>query len=694
MKSYRSWGYVLILTWLAFSLLPEAGRYWGGMFQEASAPRFRMQQDEAATVSPVLSVYDHGYWGYRCLASPWTVCYGGSQTLVDAALLKVLPRTWVEYGVLEGPPGITWPWLFRYPHVGNVLLWIRVVYAFAILGLFWSLSRSLRFDERGLLLLAIGSSFVFLQSWKGIKNDFPGGFWAVLYFLSYLQCLKSRSSRWLVASVGIGAFSIGVRPATLLAVFVGTAILIGQAWMTRVSIRRFLLVVLKACFAGVFTYLLTNPSFWVSGGELKWLQPIFQVAGRRPSVDQFLRELPIVMASLSPLLISIGFCCRNNERLRRWVLTSLPILAIAAPLLKSSFNNFYYYLPVLLLSWVSFLHFSRESMSSLPYRRILLVLASVISGAQWHFIFNPISAFQSWQQLTPVTTLNTITGVDRATEFVGGDGADLWIDVSLRAPISRQTKDRFKLHYFDSLSESPSLVLPRLGPKASILVSCWKKHLSEDGFLESAPALEWAQWLDDTQCPHRTPLDLQNVRPFFYARQVYNFALVSGERLRVIPDQHHLLRTSQINPRFLLGAIEGAEHWDGPYYFDRNFMLSGELRFDKKVSAITLNVGSSCRHAGGTLELKMNDGHRLPSVSIGLETLNLLVEKYRWIRWLPASLQEWMSHYINRPFPLSPIRISSEVSAGKPILIAISATLPANESCAITLGPVEIRFSD
>lgn len=671
-------------------------------------------QDEAASVPPALEAYDKGYLGVKCGVSRNLLCYGTTQTYLDALLLKLSPRDWLTENKNAEMPGRVWHWVTPYPNAAWLLRASRVSYSFFVLialgfaafyffrkakpqtHLFWPLAFSLT-----LIGVTIHDSS-FVVAMGSIKNDFPAALGLFLF-----QCVviywqnKTPSDRVKLAPC-IAMFALMVallKLSNLPIVFGELFILLGMEFFTReISPRALLGALLKSSLAVLIAYLLMHPATFISSEEAKWIALVRgNFSGYHISAESwgketalFLSKLPIAIAAV----IAMGFAFKPSEsRATRKISVALFIGALVPVYFnfQTTLSRPTYYLPYLVTLMAALLYLIPKLNGYLGMG--LTTFVALMMGEPALFI-DPSRLLNDVKRFAYITPLR-----DDLSKLNSSGQHPIYLDIQVRLPIPESFKNSHSIRFFDSLSMAPVRVLETIerngDDHAWITLPCWneKQRLTQ-------AARAWSLIAKD-KCKELQ--DLNNIVLTQYATgqnlKYFEYFPVSGLPLGN-PIAAEVPKDGKIYIQELEGQWDGSDYFEGvthSFYFERDFTLKGTFAVSPTARKLKLGVTTTCK-GDAKLEwvkpiaLSKTVSAREHYCSYYSQKLKIDVCNSKWMGLFGP--ESYFSRWSKHPFVIEPVMVDlpSRSHSPSPIQIEIKGTLPDPqiEKCRVILEPLEI----
>jgi hypothetical protein len=676
-----------IFSWLAlFVVLAVSILHFQTMSKQSLTGDGYLSCDEGFTFSAADSIRTDGYFGFRCRDLIIGACYGGTQSFIDAALLKLIPDSLTERHQLVSMPGKPWPWLSRNSWELDFLRYSRVLFAFLLIMVcFFVFEGSKVF--RATLALMVSSSWAFMNAWSGMKNDYPNMIIFVIYLflakrLAAIQELKVYD-KYLFGGFLLGTLGIWIRPVLLVPVFLGTGIFFLLRW---IRWKKFLSsFVLAFGYLGVFGFLfvLLHPNIWAGTLELRWLDPLIYTANPNFTREHVLLESKLLFYGIWPLAFYLLALVFGNsgflkEKFFEKEFLPLLILIVMGVLTVKGFQGkAYYYLPLIFLSLYLF---SLVAESSKMIRELFLVFGAIIT------IYGSVLDHRAYARPFPYATgvsLNQEWEVKLRIDIYEAikSGKSVWIDRNLRPSLELAEIDSNKIIFFDSLVSNPAKISALINKEsAQVFSTCWEK--SQDTLKIEVPAAQ--DWFSLTKefCGEAEPLVNRAVFPhsqFFKAHRYFSVSAQSLLNFEKGTGAIPKLIGSSIHPRILTGSENGRDYLEEFFQWLDPGKLSGDFVASNEADKVNLVIASECKE-NQDLVLSVKIKNRISTSRISLNIQDKFCQDYPKLCKYKR-FQNWS----NRRYPLSLELSNIDLRVGD----AFQVQLESSGNCSVYLKPIQ-----
>ncbi len=606
---------LLLLVLLLPNLIFFIGHAITTSVTESPYIRDNLSVDEAFILTPAMTVYENGYFGFRCREGHSGACYGGTQVYLDALLLKLAPQDWLKNKATSQGSSQAWPWLVKYPNALELLRISRLFHALFILIFFFCMSywatREISFALFFSLVLGANPIFTY---WSGAKNDFASITWLILFlsmFFLFLQKKKSADIYWLLA-IAIGVLGVSVRPSLVPFVLSGFGIyfvLTCFEWKTTKKIPYFNFIIgLSAVIGALVLHLLVNPNVFVSSSEANSILTFFMMKRKSADLNALKIEAIIFIQAIATTII-VAFFWKPFSKTISSTTGSLGVLfGFVAPILlaviqfSSAYNRAYYYLPILVSILFSFLyylkHLSKEDQAKVIKYFFITAILLICLSKPWDYFFKLQELH--FDRLTEIEQ----TIVDIKEKINGDKNLKVYVDLALRAPITEKMVATGQVYFFDSLSESPKELLAKVKSNSLFLLTCWSGKNNFILSYDSSFTRAWAE-VSKEYCKETEVVSEAYFNSFSQFARPQKFTLISLEELKKKKIKTLTYNSQWIHPRIFRGAVEHLDNYEMPILIKNKAHLETDLLLPSNVKKLIIHANSSCKkNEDNFLEIK------------------------------------------------------------------------------------------
>ena len=653
--------------------------------------------DEASVVRAADTIAQDGYTGFRCHEVFTGSCYGGTQAFLDGLTISLLPEKIKEAGRLMKPPGERWLWLTENSPTTSLLRLSRVLYAaLALIFFFWA-GKGLPLTTRLLLATALGSSWSFVDAWLGVKNDYP----SLLFLFLFVYCLKRFSElpsekRTLTSFLPVfilGNLGIWVRIPMLIPVCLGAIFFLAGHFQKPLKIKIILrdAVILLSLTLGA--YLLLHPNIFYSSTEMHWMDSTLFI-GRAPSIGLYnlATEFRLLAFSCWPLLFiafpTLHLIRKRSSDFQDWYMIYLLIAAITmeALIYQKMQGRSYYYLAGTGLSFFALQNFWQSRGGPSKRALILFSILALLSTLFGHLALHQIHTRGYHMDTGPSDAL---TEEVQLANFLNDDAQsdkEIAVDRLLQPVIFEKSNQSRKIVFFDSLSESPGELRKRLGSSAKIIVTCWSNNderLADE--FHSEPGKKWQKFLQG-RCTEYQSITPRHVTPFISYIKTSKFIILDLKDLPAAESPRFLDRHG-LNPRMLLGAEYGDDHYDALLRLKGSKSLTGSFTSKIKAQNVELSFYSTCKEEGSlTMRIDVDGKNHQASISSDISEdfcrdYDKKICEWPWFR-------SWSQKRYAKNLSLKNVKIHP----GSSLTLSLDRLAPKGNDCPVLLNM--IRFSE
>jgi hypothetical protein len=675
------------------------------MFERWNTQR-ELTVDEPISLYPAISVFQNGWSGFRCNATPWYSCYGGATAMADGALLKLMPRQWLEEIRVTKPEGARFPKNPEFPKIALVLTIFRGVMALALLAALFVLAK-----PQGILwglaiaAYALISTNVPIDTVEPIKVEFPTALSVFFLFLGAHRIFSGQNLRkkWDLGFAALGALTALAFSVRITGIIFGGILILGYGCSQLALGRGPRLIVRDAvigllCFFGV--YFVLNPGLFFDAKEVLWFRVFFHSNLLPTSFAYVLSQVPDLSYTLPLVLVITPLLKRiKSQKMRIYFVSALFSVFTTLVLNLKAYPSYpYYYLSSFIASLVVFHQFlTHRELPGALLGKIKLILSISMLG---------IIILVCGPRLLNLIKTNTSQPISKASDrdrlknLLNKGGQSYLLDVNLRLPLEDRIHSINQIEYFDSLADTPGETLKRIENRNfKIVLPCWNSGEvqtgNENSRYTSPTAIDWAQ-LVSNKCKQYTSIVNSGFRAFQTAAAPGDITTLTFEDLtaqRITKDSVvPRLVSRKLEWQIFKGRQDGADTWSGMYCFDRPFHLKTEFKTPWKTSRLQIVSFSSCKRPA-QLKFVSQIGRGEPST---LEenidsTMAWQRKHHRLLSTLPQFVRSYFFRWASGGTELPPIEYPLVANKGDLVTLRISGDWESEPRCSVCFFPAELK---